>query len=439
MSDIESSASADIEAGSDDEQADQQHEEDQQEHHEEEEKLMTQEEGRQKVIELLKGDVTFPVGFEDSDIIAFIENIDCPQEFNEEAIESYHQECLTLIKEELVPTPETPEEDDEDVTNLTPDFIAERLSDLQGLEGQHLTFAFTSFGVQEAQIYDIKALSEFQALLFISLKKNIVSDASPLSGLPTLRELYLNENKIVSFSGITLPALEVLDLRENQMKTLGPLSLPKLKKLNLSQNQICFISPQAFAETTELEELNLSENKLKAFKPGTFRTTGKLSHLKLDQNAIGHIQDGIFDGLVGLKKLEMGENPVESIPGLSACSTLEELDMHQANLEQMDDLKPLIDLKCLKSVNLDGAPVEGVDTFKSDMILMLPWLETIDDESISFSDRQEAIALDEERKAEAERIRLEEEQAAKERAAAEEEEEAAAHEEDQHEEDEDGY
>ena len=105
----------------------------------------------------------------------------------------------------------------------------------------------------------------------------------------------------------------------------------------------------------------------------------------------------------------------------------------------MDDLKPLIDLKCLKSVNLDGAPVEGVDTFKSDMILMLPWLETIDDESISFSDRQEAIALDEERKAEAERIRLEEEQAAKERAAAEEEEEAAAHEEDQHEEDEDGY
>ena len=439
MSDVESNGSADVDPATEEEQETQAHEEEQEHQEEEQEKLLTQEEGRQKVIEMLKTDVTFPVGFEDSDILAFIENIDCPEEFNEEAIETYHQECLTLIKEDLCPTPESPEEEDEEATKLTPEFIAERLSDLQGLEGQHLTFAFTSFGVQEAQIYDIKALSEFQALLFISLKKNIISDVSPLSGLPTLRELYLNENKIVSFTGITLPALEVLDLRENQMKTLGQLSLPKLKKLNLSQNQICFISPQAFVETTELEELILSENKLKAFKPGTFKSTGKLATLRLDQNAIVNIEDGFFDGLTGLKKLEMGENPVESITGLSALSALEDLDMHQSALEQIEDLKPMIDLKALKTVNLDGAPVEGVDTFKLDMILMLPWLETIDEESISFSDRQEAIALDEERKAEAEaeaeRIRLEEEEAARQRAAAEEVETAPEEEERQEEED----
>jgi hypothetical protein len=111
--------------------------------------------------------------------------------------------------------------------------------------------------------------------------------------------------------------------------------------------------------------------------------------------------------LTGLKQLSLVDNPVESIEGIGALPALENLDIKQTSLETIKQLRPLVDLKALKNVSFDGAPVASVDAFRSDVILLLPWLETIDEEAISFGDRQEAISLDEERKAEAERLRRE--------------------------------
>lgn len=380
---------------------------------EEEPPKLTEEQAYQKVMDMLHdGTIVFPEEYTDEELRALLEPIEFPQEISNESIEQYHNECVQLIKEELVPDPEKPdEEDEESFVRLTPQFIADRLSDLQSVEGEHLSFAFTSFGVQEADIYDISALSEYQALTYIKLKTNIISDASALNGLPRLRELYLNENKIVSFTGISLPSLEILDLSSNQLRSIGHLSLPKLQKLILSQNKICYVAPTAFQELTELNSLILTENKIKSFKPNVFKTLSKLETLLLDQNQILNIPEELFDGLTGLKKLNLNENGTETIPGLSLLTALETLELQQSGVQNIDDIKPLIDLKALKSINLDGSPVSSADNFRSDVILMLPWIETIDEEAITFSERQEALQLDEERKAEAERERLEREAA----------------------------
>jgi hypothetical protein len=386
---------------------------------EEQEKKLSSEEGKQAVIDRLQdGTIAFPDGFTTDDLKALISAIDVPSEFNPEAIESYHQDCANIIKEELVGEPEKPEDDDEDVVRLTPAFIAERLSDLQPVEGEHLSFAFTCFAVQEANIYDIAALSDFQALLFVRMKTNIISDASGLSGLPRLRELYLPENKLVTFSDISLPALEILDLSQNQLRSLGRLQLPKLKKLILFQNPITFVSPNAFAETLQLEEINFNENKLKQFKPDTFKPLAQLKTLKMDQNRFVTLSEGMFDGLTSITALSLAENQIEAIPALCALATIETLDLRQTALTNLEDLKPLIDVKGLKTFLVDGSSVCTIEAFKSEMILLLPWLEVLDEETISFADRQEAITLDEERKAEAERQRKEAEEAAAEREAA---------------------
>lgn len=401
---------------------------------------MTAEEARKKAYEMLHdGSIEFPEDFTDEELHALLESVEFPEEISNETLQQYHNDCVALIKEELVPDPEKPdEEDEESVVKLTPEFIADRLSDLQPVEGEHLTFALTSFAVQEAEIYDIKALSEYQALTYIKLKTNIISDASPLNGLPRLRELYLNENKLVSFTNISLPSLEVLDLSSNQLRTVGHLFLPKLKKLNLAQNKICYIAPSAFSELVDLTQLTLTENKLKTFKPDVFKSLSKLETLLLDQNQITDITEGLFDGLAALKKLVLNENGVENITGISSLVTLENLEMQQSQLEEIEKIKPFIDLKALKSLNLDGSPVDGVENFRSEIILMLPWLETLDEENISFAERQEALQLDEERKAEAERERQEAEREAAERAAeqAENEEENRNEAEDQQQQDE---
>lgn len=379
--------------------------------HPEEEQTFSQETGQAKVFQRLQnGELKFPPGFTTDDLHLVLETIDVPQEFNGETLESYYQECLNQLKEDIVPDPEEPGEEDESLI-LNEDFIKDRLSDLQPVEGQHLQFAFTSFSVSDADISDLSALSSFHTLLYISLKTNLLTNVSPLSGLERLRELNLAENKIISFADIELPSLEILNLSSNGLRSISNLRLPKLKKLILSQNKIYFISPGAFDQCKELETIELQENKLKYFKDGAFHGLTSLKSIKFNQNNIKELPEGIFNDLTSVTSIDFSENPIETISGLFTISTLKSLNLSQTAVPDFEAIKGLSELKNMSNINLDGAPVQGNETYKSDLILLMPWLESIDGEPIQFSDRQEAMALDKERKAEEERARKEREEA----------------------------
>ena len=393
------------------------------EKHPEEEQSYSQEKGQAKVFERLQdGNIKFPIGFGADDLRIFLEGIEVPPEFNTETIETYYQECLNLIKEDLAPEPETPGED-EDSLILNEDFIKQRLSDLQPVEGEHLAFALTSFSVAEAEISDISALSSFTALLYISLKTNLISSVACLSGLPRLRELNLAENRLISFADIELPSLETLNLAQNKFCSISNLKLPKLKKLILSQNKIYFITPGAFDMCGELETLELQENKIKFLKEGAFRGLKSIKSIKLSQNSLTEIAEKVFDETTSLNSLNLAENPIEKIGGLCSISSLKSVDLSQTGVPDFEAIKGITALKNLSSISFEGAPIQSGETYKSDMILLMPWLEVIDSEPIQFSDRQDAMNLQEERKAEEERLRKEKEQ---EEAAAKEAEEEKA-------------
>ena len=377
------------------------------------------EEGHNKILELIfDGTLQFPEGFTKDDVLQLIESVETPAEFTKDSFVSHYNEIVNILRQEIIPEPEVPDPEDEDVLNLTPDFIAERLSDLQPVEEGSLSFAFTSFAVSEADISDIKELSNFHALFYISLKTNAIYDATPLDGLERLKTLNLSENKLVSFNNIHLPSLEDLDLSQNKFCSVGAFLTPNLLKLNLSQNSISFISPSAFSKLSKLEELDLSQNKLRVFKPDTFAALSSLKVLKLDQNQITALPAGTFHGLSALEDLNIGENSIETVEAFSDLVNLKNLDMHQTAVMKFEDLEVMKEMKNLNSVIFDGTPVASGDTFKSDIILMAPWIESIDEEPITFQDRQDAQELDKERKQQEEQERLEREEA--ERLAAEE-------------------
>ncbi|KAI5531175.1 regulation of response to stimulus [Trichomonas vaginalis G3] len=382
------------------------------------EEVLEGEIGYQKAIDFAMQKVKLPNGFSREDLIDVLENLEKPEQFSKDQFIPFAQNIVTQLKTEIAPDPETPDPEDEEVLRLSPQFIAERLSDLQPVEEGSLSFAFTSFSVAEADIVDISALSTFQALFYISLKTNSISNLSPLNGLPKLKELYLQENKVVNFDGISLPSLEILDLSQNKFCSLGEFNTPKLKKLNLSQNAIKYISQTAFSQLSNLEELDLSQNKLKNFKFGTFAYLSNLKVLKLDQNAITEIPIIVFAGMDKLENLSFGENAIEKFPGMEDLPALKVLDMHQTAIQNLEDLHVLANLKNMNTIIFDGTPVTSVENFKSDVILMMPWLEKIDEEPISFADRQEALNLEKERKEAEEQARREKEEAEKEAAAA---------------------
>lgn len=388
------------------------------------EEVLNGEEGHQKILDLIfDGTLEFPEGFTKDEVLQLIESVETPSEFSKESFIQHYNEILTILRNEIIPEPEIPDPEDEEILRLTPEFIAERLSDLQPIEEGSLSFAFTSFSVSEAEIADIKELSKFHALFYISLKTNAISDATPLNGLERLKTLNLAENKLVSFNKINLPSLQTLNLSQNKFCNVGQFLTPNLVTLNLSQNSICYIAPNAFEKLTKLQELDLSQNKLRTFKPGTFSGLQSLKILKLDQNAITALPEGSLDGLGSVEEINVGENSIEDVNGFAALTNVKKLDMHQTAIMKFEDLSVMKGLKNLNALLFDGTPVASNEAFKSDIILMLPWVESIDEEPISFQDRQDALELDKERKAQEEAERREREEAEREAKEANEEKE----------------
>ena len=353
--------------------------------------------GSKKVLDLLFNQVLkLPEGFTIEDLSSMIDGIEVPTEFTKETFLTYYNDCIQMVKNDLIPEPEKIE-GDEELLPLTPNFIAERLSDLQELGGENLSFAFTSFIVHEADISDVTELNSFHSLNYISLKNNKINNIISLSGLSNLTELYLNENKIVTFNNINLPKLKILDLTHNKICNIENLNLPNLQKLILNQNTIIYISPNAFNNLKLLEELDLSQNKLRNFKSNTFQNLINLKKFKLDQNSLTELPENCFEGLNSLEYLNIGENSLDNIIGLIDLINLKKLDMHQTAIMKLEDLNPLIDLKNLQSIIFDGTPCSSLESFKLEILLLIPWIEFLDEENISFSDRQESLELKNER------------------------------------------
>jgi hypothetical protein len=331
------------------------------------------------------------------DLLFLVESVGTEGDFIEETFINFFVECLGIVKHEFIGS----EEDEaEEPFALTPEFIADRLSDLQPLEGAEFTFNFTSFLVQNAEITSAEAIMGFDALLTVSLKSNLISDLSPFSKLRHLKRLDLTENRVRSIGGFRFQSLETLTLQRNQIVALDQFEAPKLQKLDLSGNRIFFIGPFTFLRTPSLETLILSTNNLRVLREQCFAGLSNLKSLKLSENQLPAVFLGISKDLTSLSDLDIGDNPLQSLAGLNRLTALEVLDVHKTGVEQPMDFSPLIDHCPLKYLYIYETPLADMENVKLELIHILPLLEEIDEQAVTFSDRQESDQLFADRAAE---------------------------------------
>ncbi|XP_078660971.1 uncharacterized protein LOC144905266 [Branchiostoma floridae x Branchiostoma belcheri] len=188
---------------------------------------------------------------------------------------------------------------------------------------------------------------------------NNISQIQPdtFSGVTLLVYLDLSRNSLDN-PGIETGAMEQLSyllylwLRENKL-TRVPSGLPRtVKKLHLEGNLITAVEPNAFANMSQLRYLYLSNNSIDEIQPGAFNGLGTLQYLELSGNKLQQLTNGSFQGLSLLSVLIM-ENCNITVMRKGAFEGLHEvtqLDLAHSRIETFEDgaFAGLIDVKTLR-------------------------------------------------------------------------------------------
>lgn len=337
------------------------------------------------------------------DLLFMIDSVATEGDFIEETFITFFIECLNIVRQEFGVDGEE-EEDDEESFALTDEFIADRLSDLQPVDEAHLTFNFASFLINSAEIVKLDAIQNFPSLINVSLKTNLIRDLTPLTKLPKLRTLDLTENKVSNIGGLVFPALEKLILASNELVCLDGLVAPKLRILDVSSNKIFFIGPYALARSPALETLNITQNNIRQFREQCFAGLAKLKTLKLAENGFSTLSGALPKEMTELKELDMSDTQVISLTGLEGLTSLEVLDLRRTGIEQVEEFAEIRGISPLKRVFIEEAPVAELEQVKLELIHMFPTLEELDEDPVTFADKQDAEQMIAERLEEEQRM-----------------------------------
>ena len=226
----------------------------------------------------------------------------------------------------------------------------------------------TSVNCEGKHFTSIPKFPDTTETLYLAQNDFINIPSRSFTGLPNLRTLFLDHNKITTIDPFAFEgpqSLTHLDLRSNEITALVNNSLaniPRLSKLYLSTNKIQSIAVDSFNGTSTLEHINLqsnyltaipllghqpyleqvtldgnrivdatfssshlscsrkmsivlSNNDITALTNSTFLTLANtsLSKLYLSSNNIKYVEAGTFSGLNSILSLKLGSNPLDSL------------------------------------------------------------------------------------------------------------------------------
>jgi Leucine-rich repeat (LRR) protein len=168
-----------------------------------------------------------------------------------------------------------------------------------------------------------------QGVTHLTLRRNLISDLTPLSELSNLRVLLLGSNQISDLSPLAeLNDLLILNLTNNQITDITPLAgLTNLTNLTLgnymiaptrqARNRICNLSP--LTELTNLEGLDLFGNQITDITLLSGLTN--LLFLNLGSNQITDVTP--LQNLTSLWFLQLQNNQIEDVMPLAWLTKME--------------------------------------------------------------------------------------------------------------------
>ena len=108
------------------------------------------------------------------------------------------------------------------------------------------------------------SFEKLQELYVLNLSDNLISEANDIKYFENLRELYMNNNKLVDISFCEfLPNLIIMNFENNSIITITSLNICiKLKVLKLANNQIKYLNStlRIFKNLKNLEEITIKNN-----------------------------------------------------------------------------------------------------------------------------------------------------------------------------------
>jgi len=108
-------------------------------------------------------------------------------------------------------------------------------------------------------IRDVSFMKDNTNVVFLSAMYNEISNLEPLEGNKTLRELYLQNNKIWDLTPLKFSCLVQISLRNNRIDDVAPLSfIQTLTAIDVSSNRVQDVS--LLAKLRNLKFLDVSNN-----------------------------------------------------------------------------------------------------------------------------------------------------------------------------------
>ncbi|KAH7702372.1 leucine Rich Repeat family protein [Aphelenchoides avenae] len=228
---------------------------------------------------------------------------------------------------------------------------------LSSINGNAIHATLKEMDLRSNQIAVIRGLDALVNLEILYIGYNRLKRIEGLTNLVKLKRIDLMHNKISKIEGLdTLVNLEQLDLDGNRIKAIEKLdSQHNLRELSLGQNRIRKI--ENLSHLTKLRVLDIKANRIRKLE-----NLGALSHL--EELHAGKQGIETFDGiqnLYELKLIDAGENPIASLDHLDDLQQLVELYLYENRISQWPELDMLAKLTKLRTVWLEGNPVETQD------------------------------------------------------------------------------
>ena len=177
--------------------------------------------------------------------------------------------------------------------------------------------------------------------------------------MATLKHFRAVDKGIKDLKGLEFATnLETLELRKNQMSDLSPLSgLKSLKETWIEGKMISDLSP--FAGLTDLEGLSVWKLAINDLSP--LKGLTKLRWLSLGHNSKSVSNVSPLAGLRSLKRLQLYGMGLSDISPLANLTGLRVLDLRASNIS---DVSPLVGLNELESLSLAGNNVSDFSPLK---------------------------------------------------------------------------
>ncbi|CAK7235447.1 protein phosphatase regulatory subunit Sds22 [Sporothrix curviconia] len=242
----------------------------------------------------------------------------------------------------------------------------------------------TSLDLSFNKIKHIKHLAPLTKLVDLYLVANKIGsldglDEAAAAAGKTLRMIELGSNRIRSIAplgGFGFPALEELWLAKNKITSLDGLAgLPKLRLLSVQSNRIRDLSP--LKDVPTLEELYVSHNALTSLTS----LAGKPEAAADDANKADTEDAATPTTLPLLRVLDISNNQVTSFSGTEHLSALEEVWASYNRVVDFDDVERCLrDKAHLDTVYLEGNPLQlrGPALYRNKVRLALPQVTQID-------------------------------------------------------------